>query len=247
MLELSQNTTVSEIEAANSEMMKILIGTNIFREGQDASQTIGEICLNHGLHPQILINMLAKAKAPEIPDGIDPATLDNMELMELVDHVIDDHHDFLRDRLPKIVELARKVAKERTEQYAELHELLERIAVELEEHLLHEEEALFPMCRDMESVGAIQPTACGDKVAGPIECMKREHNDSKKDFDQIRKLTDDYHMPSDGDEDVFKLMSYLAEIDSNTMEHIYKEDMHLFPRAMDKQIELRKAQEAQNS
>jgi len=242
MFQLSSNSTVAEIEASSPEMLVILKSSGIFKDGDETDISIGQLCFNFGLHPQVILNMLAQATPKEIPDGIDVSAIEAMGLVELVEHIEKEHHEFLRDRLPVIVKLANEVA-EKDESYIELEKLLIRVAGELEEHLLHEEEALFPMCRDMEKDGAIKATACGDKVAGPIECMKREHNDCSEDLATMRELAHDYELPAGADESLIKLLSYLAEFEANTVHHIYKEDEQLFPRALDTQIALREAKQ----
>jgi len=237
MLQVTANTKVSDIEAQNPEMLAVLKSTGIFSDGKDTDISIGDLCYEFGLHPQVILNMLGQAKAVEIPDGVDLQAIQNMELVELVEHIEKEHHDYLRDRLPRIVELASQVSESRDEpDFIELEKLLIRVSNELLEHLAHEEEALFPMCRDMKDGGEVQPTACGSKVAGPIECMKREHGDCKKDLEEMKKLAGDYEMPAGGDEATFELLSLLAELEQNTLQHIYKEDEHLFPRALDTQI-----------
>jgi len=239
-LELSTNTTVAEIEAASPEMLQVLKASGIFSDGGDTDKTIGELCYEFGLHPQIILNMLVQVEPVVVPDGINPAAIQVMGLVELVEHIEKDHHEFLRERLPRIVKLAAEVSEAR-EEFVELEKLLIRMAGELEEHLLHEEEALFPMCRDLERDGEIQATACGSKVAGPIECMKREHNDCQGDLAEMRKLALDYELPGGASEAVVELWGLLAELEQNTVEHIYKEDEHLFPRALDTQIALKNA------
>jgi len=241
MFQLSSNTTVAEIAEVSPEMLQILKSSGIYKDGDETDISVGRLCFEYGLHPQIIVNMLAQATPIEIPDGIDVAAIEQMGLVELVEHIEKEHHEFLRERLPVIVKLANEVV-EQDESYIELEKLLIRMAGELEEHLLHEEEALFPMCHDMEKDGAIKPTACGDKVAGPIECMKREHNDCAEDLAKMRELAHEYELPAGGGETLIKLFSYLAEFEENTVHHIYKEDEHLFPRALDTQIALRKAQ-----
>ena len=109
----------------------------------------------------------------------------------------------------------------------------------MENHLLHEEEALFPMVRDMETDGAIQPTRCGDAVGGPILCMENDHEVVREELGRLRELTDDYAVPANACMKYRKVLELLGEFNQNTVVHIHKEEKVLFPGAIKAQGALR--------
>ncbi len=242
MFELSSETKIAELDAENPAMIRVLNSTGMYSEGDDADRTIDNLCLDFGLNPMIILNMLARVQAERPPD-IDISELEGMTLVQVVEHIESEHHAFLREILPVTVELVERVAGEYgagDDRLIELQALFTKLADELENHMLHEEEALFPMCRDMEADdGTIKPTRCGDAVGGPIACMENDHIVAKQALASLRELTDNFTVPEAADEDYREMLERLSRVDQNTVVHIHKEDQLLFPRALDTQAALR--------
>jgi regulator of cell morphogenesis and NO signaling len=154
------------------------------------------------------------------------------------------HHAYLRENLPVIGELVARVVAAHgagDERLAELQALVEKLTMDLENHMLHEEEALFPMCRDMEADGTVRLTRCGDAVGGPIACMENEHNIAKEELAHMRELTDNFAEPAAACATYREMLDQLVRFDQDMAAHIYKEDKVLFPRALQTQAALRGA------
>jgi regulator of cell morphogenesis and NO signaling len=243
MFELSSETRVNELEAESPAMMQALKSTGIFRDGSNAELTIGELCWDYGLNPLIILNTLARAQAAESPSDIDVSELDGMTLTQVVEHIEATHHAYLRATLPVIGELLGRVVQAHgahDERLMTLQTLFGKMSEDLENHMLHEEEALFPMVRDMELDGAIKPTRCGDAVGGPIACMENDHNLAREELGQLRELTDDYAVPKNACMTYRKMLEQLGGFARDMDVHIHKEDKVLFPGALKAQAELRK-------
>lgn len=241
MQKLSSNTSIAELEARSPAMLAALKSTGMFRDG-DSSVTIGELCLDFGLHPQIILNMLARAGQNDPPPDIDISELENLSLPEIVSHVEAVHHQTARESLPGTVALVRQVVAAHAERDARLHEvqaLFEKMATELEDHMVHEEGALFPMCRDMSELGTINATPCGDRVGGPIQCMTNDHNQSKQELARLSELTDDFTAPAHADAQYADMLQQLKAFADDLTLHIHTEDHLLFPRALEMQASLR--------
>jgi regulator of cell morphogenesis and NO signaling len=242
MFELSSETRVNELQPESEAMMAALKGTGIFRDGDDLEVTIGDLCWNVGLNPLIILNTLVRARASEEPSNIDVSELDGLTLSQVVDNIESVHHAYLREALPKIQVLIDRVVQAHganDERLTEAHALFRKISEDLENHMLHEEEALFPMVRDMETEGAIKPTRCGDKVGGPIACMENDHKLAKEELAQLRALTDDFAVPGYACMTYRNLLEQLRDFEQNTVVHIHKEDKVLFPGAVKAQGALR--------
>ncbi len=241
MLQLSSETTVTEVETESAAMMEALRATGIFREGDDPKATIGELCWSFGLNPLILLNTLARARAAEAPSDIDVSELDSMTLTQVVEN-IEVHHVYLRETLPVIGELIERVVTVHgagDDRLGETQELFGKMAADLENHMLHEEEALFPMVRDMETDGAIKPTRCGESVGGPITCMENDHENFRGELVRLRELTNNFAAPENACTTYRKTFDKLSEFTEDMVMHVHKEDKVLFPRALKAQAALR--------
>ena len=242
MIELSSETRVADLQAQNPAMMKALMSTGIFREGGNPDVTIAELCWDFGLNPLILLNTLARAQAAEAPSNIDVSDLDGLTLTQLVENIESLHHDYLRETLPVISDLIDRVVDAHgasDDRLTVVQTLFGKMTVDLENHMLHEEEALFPMVRDMEVDGAIKPTRCGDTVGGPIGCMENDHKLAREELRRLRELTDDYAVPENASMTYRRMLEKLGQFVQNTIVHIHKEDQVLFPGALKAQAALR--------
>jgi regulator of cell morphogenesis and NO signaling len=249
MFELSSETRVGELEAESPAMMKALQSTGIFRAGDDTGVTISDLCLNFGLHPGILLDTLVRARASESPSNIDVSELDDMTLTQVVENIETSHHKYLRETLPLLVDLSDMVVSAHgahDTRLTDVQGIIKQLSADLENHMLHEEEALFPMVRDLDGDGAIKPTRCGEAVGGPIACMENEHTNARTELGSLRKLTDDYAVPDNACATYRTLLDLLSDFDQNMVVHMHKEDTVLFPRALEAQATLRTANDARN-
>ena len=238
MLKLTSRSKVAELRNGPPGVMRILVSTGIFRDGDDPEATIGELCWNFGFNPGILLNMLQSANITEETPPIDIAPFKAMPLIELVEHIEDVHHRYLRKNLPVLTGLTSQVAAAHAgdERLALLNAEMQKIAIELDSHLAHEEEALFAMVRDLALRGTVKATRCGDAVGGPIACMETEHDAATETLKKMRQLTDDYTAPAAADETWRQMLAGIARFDQDMIEHMYKENRVLFPRALDAQL-----------
>jgi regulator of cell morphogenesis and NO signaling len=250
LLELTSETRIAEIQAESQAMMKALMSTGIFRAGDNPDVTIDGLCRNFGLDPLFIIGPLKKAWSTEVPSTIDISELDGMTLTQVVENIVVEHHAYLRETLPVIGALLERVVQAHgnsDSRLGELYELMDKMAADFESHMLHEEEALFPMVRDMEmDDGTIKPTRCGQAVAGPIMCMENDHNVVKEELLRVRKLTDDYAVPGFACMTYRNLLETLSQFDQNTVRHVHKEDEVLFPYALKAQKVLREGGQVPN-
>ncbi len=228
-------------------MMEALMGTGIFREGDNPDVTIDELCLGFGLNPIIILRMLMKAGADDVSSGIDVSELDGLTLTQIVENIESLHHVYLRAMMPMISQLLDRVVNAHGDndiRLVSVKQLFDKLAADLESHMLHEEEALFPMCRDMEIEGKINPTRCGDAVGGPIACMENDHEDAKKELEKLSELTDNFAVPGFACATYRKMLEQLSEFNQNMIVHIHKEDKVLFPGAIKTQAALRESSKA---
>lgn len=155
-------------------------------------------------------------------------------LHELVTHVLDVHHVFLRRELPRLVALARKVAAAHAARHAELLELqslVGNMADELEIHMQKEERILFPMIRELEAATGPRAFHCGS-IGNPIRVMELEHDDAGRGLSRMRELTAGFVAPADACGSYRALLEGLIALEADLHEHIHEENNLLFPRAI---------------
>jgi regulator of cell morphogenesis and NO signaling len=237
MLTLTARTRIAELQQGPPALLATLKSTGLFRDGDDPELMLGELCWTFGFNPGILLMMLESANVPEEIPPLDVAPYEAMPLIDLVDHIERTHHVYLRENLPRLTAMTEAVASAfgQDERLAELCDEMRSIAAELDAHLGHEEEALFPMVRDIETKGSITPTRCGGSVGGPIACMENEHEMAARSLRKMRELTDNYTAPAAADGRWREMLEGLSRFDQDLQEHMYKENKVLFPRALDAQ------------
>lgn len=148
---------------------------------------------------------------------------------QLARYIVETHHTFLNRELPRLREMAERVADAHGEHTPSLHRLL-RVYAEMEEelhsHMMKEEQILFPAITAMVS-GQSGPIP----LDGPISCMIHEHLDATNALDALRKLSNSFQPPPDACNTYRGLFAGLRELDSDLRQHIHLENDILFPAA----------------
>lgn len=228
MLNITPKTTIAELQQGPAGLMKVLRSAGFYQDGDDKGVTLDALCLSYGLHPDIIMMMLAPANFVEEAPPLDLTPFENMPLPDFVSHVESVYHAGLRTQLPRLRQLtaAAAAAAPGNERLAKLQQIVADLADELEVHLLHEEESLFPIIR-AQAMGATIDTRCGSSVGGPVACMENDHDGADRALQQLLALTDNHTAPAAAVE----MLEALREFDRDLREHMYLENKSLFPRA----------------
>ena len=160
-------------------------------------------------------------------------------LTDLVRHILDTHHEYLKAALPRINDLLKHAIRaggaSGQSPLGELNNVFGGLWDELDGHLHKEEMILFPFIERMADAAAggrpLPPTPFGS-IANPIAMMGREHDDAGDALRQIRHLTGDFNVTESGSEIYSQLISELKALDIDLSEHIRLENEILFPRAV---------------
>ncbi|MHB8973118.1 MAG: iron-sulfur cluster repair di-iron protein [Pirellulaceae bacterium] len=189
--------------------------------------------------PALLVAIEKALEPPADAAGIAEKDWYTAPLHELVDHILQVHHAYMKEALPKVSELARKVLhahgahhgdmlRRVSELYAALHD-------ELSNHLLKEETILFPciVAAELHRPGDPErPAACFGSVGNPIRQMEHEHESAGQTLVQIRQATNDYSLPEDACPTFRALYEELERMEGDLHQHIHLENNILFPRAI---------------
>jgi regulator of cell morphogenesis and NO signaling len=216
--------TLGELAATVPTAAKVF-----YRYGLDyccgGRQSLAEACKESGLDATEILAAIRADEAPlEVPADASSGWMDR-PLEELVQHIIERYHVPLREELPRLLALARRVEEVHAGKSAcpvGLAKLLEGMRPFVEAHLRKEEEILFPLIL----------SAHRRRAAMPIQVMLEEHDGHGAALREIRVLTGDLKIPEGACATWRELYRALGQLEVELMEHIHLENNVLFPRAL---------------
>lgn len=200
--------------------------------------TLSDACAAAGLDASAVAAQIAEADAATPADTT--ADWTTAPLADLADHIEATHHAYLKSELPRITQLAEKVAQAHGALHPEakiVASVYAGLRAELEAHLMKEEMILFPICRQLETAEGPVAFHCGS-VANPIGAMEYEHDMAGEALAEMSKATNGYSTPDDVCNTYRALMDALKGLELDLHQHIHKENNILFPRAIEMESRL---------
>ena len=202
------------------------LATRVFaRHGIDfccgGGQALALACARRDLQPEPVVDEIRRELTGHVDE---PSRWLAAPLPDVVDHIVATFHRPLREELPRLETMARKVARVHAERDPEgrLPRIVATLVVlrgELEDHMAREEAALFPALL----------AASGD---APVEPFVDEHASAGEMLARLRDLTEQYVPPADACNTWRALWAGLEALESTMHEHVHLENNVLFPRAM---------------
>lgn len=204
------------------------LATRVFaRHGIDfccgGGEELGVVCAGKGLQTEVIVAEITKEleAADETADRWEDGTLG-----ELIDHILVTYHQPLYEELPRLESMSRKVLDvhrdKDPERLSELFSVYLTIQAELKQHMMKEEQVLFPMIRQGQ----------GAQAGRPIAVMEHEHEAVGGALRRMRELTDDYTVPGEACNTWRALWHGLEALEKDLHLHIHLENNILFPRAL---------------
>lgn len=147
-----------------------------------------------------------------------------MPLSEMTDYIVGFYHDRLRLILPELILLAEKVERVHADHHycpKGLTQHLHEIHRELLDHMMKEEQILFPLIKNGQ----------GHLAFMPIKVMQAEHEIHDAALKKLRMLTFDFKLPEGACGTWNALYKGLSQLEVELMEHIHLENSNLFVRA----------------
>ncbi len=194
---------------------------------------IKEACDKKNVDLKLVLESLRSSRADQ-GSAAEPNWNDST-LKELVDHIVKTYHFPLREELPRIEQLAKKVAHvhgERHPEMVQLFEIFSDFKMQLELHMQKEEIILFPAIVQSEKSLERSVFGCGGGIENPINVMLQEHDDAGDALKQMRSLANDYVAPDDACNTFRVLLDSLKNLEKEMHDHVHKENHILFPRAL---------------
>jgi|AntDeeMetagen134_2_1112570.scaffolds.fasta_scaffold00135_27 regulator of cell morphogenesis and NO signaling len=155
------------------------------------------------------------------------------DLSELIDDVVETHHQYLREELPALEGLVRKVTRVHGENHPELEALQAAyldLAPAMTEHILEEEEEVFPIIEKLDRGDSLSDAECR-RLREEIEEMEADHEETAELLERIAELTDEYTVPADACPSYESMIERLEALERDTHEHVHKENNVLFVEA----------------
>lgn len=147
----------------------------------------------------------------------------------LIDYIVNTHHLYLKEELPKINDLLLKVLRAHGENHgkllSEVHKLFSSLKTELEQHLIKEETIIFPIIKEYEKS---KDEVLREKALRVIEELEGEHEGAGDILKTLRRITEDYKLPEDGCRTFALTYQKLDELEKDLFQHIHLENNILF-------------------
>lgn len=157
----------------------------------------------------------------------------------LIDYLINVHHQFLKKSLPETQQLLHEFANEHINKFpylAELEKKFDLLIKQLLPSLQQEEEVIFPYIKQLshahrhkEPYAALLVRTLRKPV---VETMYKGHEALTDIIFSIREMTNRYTPPEKVCSSHKVVIAKLKELDNDLMQHLYLEQLFLFPRAI---------------
>lgn len=217
---LTPQATLAELAVAHPAASRVF-----HQHGLDYCCTGGrplqDACAERGLDAAAVI----RAIEIETPAAADHTRWDRAALPELVAHLVGFYHRRLREELPQLEAMAKKVEAVHAEKASCPRGLAEHVTSihgAVLDHLAKEEQVLFPML----------VAGRGHIAGGPIRVMESEHDDHAASLRRTRELTTNLVPPDEACTTWRALYARLDAFEAELMEHIHLENNVLFKRAL---------------
>jgi regulator of cell morphogenesis and NO signaling len=232
MSELLDQTTVGDIVAADFRTAAVFesFGIDFCCGGR---YEFADACRRAAADPAAVRHALDAL--PPVADRRDDMT--SAPLEQLIEHIVETHHMYVRSALPAIAGYLKKLVEAHGARHPELARVLavfQDLRADFEQHMIKEEQVLFPYVRDL----ATTSRPCGvsrspfGTVENPIRMLEREHLEAGDEMRTIRELTHGYEAPADGCRTYAVCMAELSQFEQDLHRHVHLENNVLFPRAI---------------
>ena len=232
---LNTEQTVRDIAIGNPATVRVFetLGIDYCCGGKRPLQ---EACELAGVPVDRAVELLAAAQAE--PVSTEARNWSSAPFAELIEHILSQHHAYIRQESPRLNLLAEKVIHKHGAGHPELatiRDLFAALSQELDAHLSKEEIVLFPFVLKLakaSATGGELPAACFASVEIPISRMLAEHDDAGALTARLRSLSNNYQAPEEACPSYLGLYRGLEDFERDLHQHIHLENNILFPRAI---------------
>ncbi|MBW7895399.1 MAG: iron-sulfur cluster repair di-iron protein [Opitutaceae bacterium] len=230
MQNITPESTVGDIVRAAPARARIFeaLGIDYCCGGK---KSLAEAARARNYDPATVIALLA-AQTQE--PGLGTADPDRMGLAELCDHIESVHHAYLREELPRLDFMTRKVAAvhgDHEPRLLEVRQVFAAFNAEVSAHTQEEEAAIFPVIRRLEAATADKAAVAGGLKAA-LDQLETEHDSAGAALVRLKDLTDNYTPPEWACNTFRALYHGLAQLEARMHQHVHQENNVLFPKVL---------------
>lgn len=234
-VEIRKNTPLEDKLTIGQIVSKDIRKAEVFKNlGIDfccgGKKTLTQACIENGLSELDVEAELEKVNQ----QGNLNLDFANWKPSFLADYIINQHHSFVKENTPIILELSGKVSAKHGDKYPELISINEKVNVllsELTTHMKKEEAILFPYIKKLKLSPCIDSSF--NSVRDPIWMMESDHDIAGELIRSIRKLSKNYVAPENACNSYKLFMYKLEEFETDLFQHIHLENNILFPKAIE--------------
>jgi len=192
-------------------------------------KTIAKACENKAINIDDLLNDLENSQADNSSPNLN---FKDWKLDFLIDHIINNHHTYIKENVEIINEFAQKVAKvhgDHNPENIEIANLFATLSNELLAHMHKEEMILFPAIKEMVENG--NNSFHFGSIDNPVRMMEHEHDTAGDIIKKIQQLSNNFSTPDYACNTYKALYHKLEEFTNDLFQHIHLENNILFPKA----------------
>lgn len=234
-MSINENSVVGQMVAANYKTADVFKKHGIdFCCGGNI--TISEAAEKYKAETKAL---LADLETVTTKKDMESELLQKLTPDALIDHIIEQHHSFVRENIESIPPYLEKLADVHGANHPELiqvYQLFMGAATALSQHLEAEEQILFPYIKELvkaQQKGEAPLKSQFGSVENPISNMHSDHDAEGERFRTISELTNGYQLPPDGCNTYRVGLAKLEAFETDLHRHIHLENNILFPKAVE--------------
>jgi regulator of cell morphogenesis and NO signaling len=196
-------------------------------------RSLAEACIPCGADLVVLLAALAEADAAADP-GTEPDYA-AWDLPRLLDHIVASHHAYLKNELPALDRLVRRVAEKHGAARPELVALVtafELFCEDMQQHLVKEEQVFFPALREL-AAGRPLPKFFAGSLRVPIFVLEGDHRRVDQAMRYFRLVTAGYSAPPEACDAWRAMTARLRELEEDTHRHVHLEHELVHARAVE--------------
>lgn len=230
MKNITADTTVGEIVRAFPARSRVFenLGIDYCCGGK---KPLREVCRSRGLDPATVVAMLSALDNEPETSLADP---DSIRLSELCDHIERVHHGYLREELPRLDFMTKKVAAvhgDSEPRLVEVRRVFENFNAKVTSHTRDEDENVFPAIRALEAAKGEKSDSFSN-FTEEFEKLEAEHEKTGAALAQFKTLTDGYTPPEWACNTMRALYDGLARLEKEMHQHVHEENNVLFPKTL---------------
>lgn len=223
-------------EHTPAEIVKVFPkASDLFKERRidfccGGDRPLATVFTEKNLEETVILSELNTAFESWSKEGHEITDWDAMPLSELVDHIVHKHHAYLIKELPALGEFVTKIFRVHGADHPhlkELHKLYNDFKVDMEEHMIKEENEVFPYIKEFEK----NPSEdLAQKIHEANGGLEDEHESQGDILKRMREITNDFIPPAGACNSYRITYARLAELESDTFQHVHLENNVLFKR-----------------